>query len=257
MTQPISPVSSKNTAAESSLEESPKSWWETITRFIFAEEQLDEPAAPLQEKKIMEIDPAVLRKQRLAEEAAAAAREREKRLAAEKRAAEKSHPPVAQVAQVELPKFSVSQPGIAVDEKMRAVAQQRLARLAARSVVLNERAAALEQARLLNASQIKDLRGEIDKLSKTGKPQRMRRRERQALDDKIAKYIQQVGVLSEQSKKTSEAAIELKRALEALNKAMVQAQKVADLLKGEWADPKMLEDLEKAAHAAEMALAIA
>ena len=258
MTQSIPPVSSSNTPVTTSQEESPKSWWDTIVGFIFAEDEAAEPAEPFKEKKIMEIDPDALRQKRLVEEAVAARREQEKRIAAEK-AAQKPAPAPKASPKVEV-KVEVKPdplPGIAVDAKMREVAQQRLDRLTSRLAAVRERLTSLERVDGTRTQQVQGLKTEMEKRSEALKAIRRGPRhikERKEIKAQIEKFKEQIAALNTQLTASATQRAETQKEQVQTNAAVASAQKVIDLLKGKRVMPQKLTELQKAAESAELSL---
>jgi len=367
MTQSISPVSSSNAQSTTSIDESPKSWWDTIVSFIFAEDQQTEPAEPLKDKKIMEIDPDTLRQKRLVEEAVAAQREREKRIAAEKAAHKPPAPtpeakpaapapnpeakpaapapkpeakpaapapkpeakpaapapkpeakpaapapkpeakpaapalkpeakpaapapkpeakPAAPAPKPAVPapkpeakpaapapkpeakpaapapkpeaKPTAPKPGVAVDAKMRQIAQSRLNRLSSRLATVRERLASLEETRAIYEQKVHGLETEEQNTSKILRPLKRgsrHRKHRQELNEKVAEYRKEIAAFNAQIAVSTSKEAKLKVEQNEINAAITAAQRVVDLLKNERVMPQQLEDLQKAAEKAELAL---
>lgn len=268
MTQSIPPVSATGTSVVTQTEENSQSLWDRIIGFIFADEQCEEPVAQLKEKKIMEIDPDVLRQKRLVEAEVAARRENEKRLAAE-RAAEKpasvekvvakpapaaapSPKPVEKVKPAPQPL-----PGVAVDEGMRRLAKSRFERLSSRLSVVTERLASLKSKQTNYSQQLNSLKGESEKAASALESLRRGPRhakKRKELTESIDKIEKQMASLGDQLAASIKSHSKAKNELVKINSAVDLAQKVVDLVKGARVMPEELQKLEKAAEAAELSL---
>lgn len=238
MTQSIPPVSTSSKSTVNNSQESPKSWWDTLVGFLFAEDQGAEPVEALKDKKIMEIDPDLLRQKRLPNQG-------ESTSAAQGKAT--SQPPLA----------SDSKSGIAVDEKMRQLAQQRLDRLSSRLAAVGERLASLEKDRLKYTQQLAALGNENTKASNALKPLRQVPRmlkQRGEFKDVMAQYEKQIAALNKEIEEVARKEEQVKNDSAAINAAIGKAQKVVDLLKSRHVMPQQLQRLESAAKAAELSL---